>query len=117
MYVPAIYVGNTIMIASATVPSPGLIVGPAHAWVLVLTLLALCCGILWAVTRPVRAGAATTARRRSGRRAANRRRGSLLAPGRRQQRRPMSVVSGANTGSSSPFNAAASISGMDGITA
>jgi len=114
MHVPAIYMGN--MIASATIPSPGLIVGPVHAWVLVLTLLALCCGILWAVTRPVRADAATTARGRSRGRAANRRRGTLLTPGGRQERRPMSVVSGASTGSSSPFNTAAPISGMDGIT-
>ena len=41
MYVPAIYVGNTIMIASATIPAPGLLLGPVHAWALVLTLLAL----------------------------------------------------------------------------
>ena len=75
MNVPAIYMGN--MIASATIPAPALLVGPVHAWMLVLTLLTLCCGILWAVTRPVGAEEATTARPRSRRRTANRRRGSL----------------------------------------
>ena len=102
MNVPAIYMGN--MIASATIPAPALLVGPVHAWMLVLTLLTLCCGILWAITRPVRAQQATAAHRRS------RGRGTLLNPGGRPERRPMSVVSGASTGSSPPFNAAASIS-------
>ena len=114
MNVPAMYMGN--MIASATVPAPALLVGPVHAWVLVLSLLALCCGILWAVTRPVGAEPATAARRRPRDRTANRGRGTLLNPGRWRERRPMSVVSGANTGSSSPLNAA-SISGTGGITA
>jgi hypothetical protein len=116
MYVPAIYVGNTLMIASATIPAPGLIVGPVHAWVLVLTLLTLCCAILWAVTRPARSEQATAARRRARRRAANRRPSIPLTPGGRRERPPISVVSGASTGSSAPFNTAASISGIGGIT-
>jgi membrane protein implicated in regulation of membrane protease activity len=110
MNVPAIFMGD--MIASAAIPAPALLVGPVHAWVLVLTLLALCCGILWAITRPVRAQQATPARRRSRGRAADGRRGTLLNAGGRQERRPMSVVSGASTGSSPPFNAA----GIGGIT-
>jgi hypothetical protein len=88
MYVPAINLGNTMMIASAAIPAPALIVGPARAWALVLTLLTLCCGILWAVTRPPRAEEASSARRR----AADRRRGTLLTPGGRQERRPLSAM-------------------------
>jgi hypothetical protein len=88
MYVPAINLGNTMMIASATIPAPALIVGPARAWVLVLTLLTLCCGILWAVTRPARPEKAASVRRQ----AANRRRDMLLAPGGRQERRPLSAM-------------------------
>jgi hypothetical protein len=113
MNVPAIYMGN--MIASATIPAPALLVGPVHAWVLVLTLLALCCGILWAVTRPVRAQTAIAAQGRPPRGSTDRR-GTLLTPGGRRGRRPMSVVSGASTGSSSPFNAAASVPGWGGKT-
>jgi hypothetical protein len=113
MNVPAIYMGN--MIASATIPAPALLVGPVHAWVLVSTLLALCCGILWAITRPVRTPQATSARSRSHGRAADQQR-TLLNAGGRRGRRPMSVVSGASTGSSPPFNAAASIVGTGGMT-
>jgi len=39
-------------LASGTVPG-GLIVEPTHAWVLLVTLLAVCCGVLWFLTRPV----------------------------------------------------------------
>jgi hypothetical protein len=115
MNVPAIYMGN--MIASATIPAPAILVEPVHAWVLVLTLLTLCCGILWAVTRPVRAQHATPARRRLRSGGADRRRGTLLNAGGRRGRRPMSVASGASTGSAPPFNAAASIAGSGGMTA
>jgi hypothetical protein len=111
MNVPAVYVGNVI--ANATLPATGLLLGPVHAWVLVLTLLTLCCGILWAVTRPANTEEAAARHRR----AASRRRGTPLTPGGQGQRRPMSVVSQASTGSSAPFNTAASMSGIGRISA
>lgn len=77
MIVPAIYVGNGI--ASATVPSTQLLIGPVQAWVLVLTLLAVCCGILWAVTRPVGTEEANAWHRRSLWTAANERLGTAVA--------------------------------------
>lgn len=60
MNVPAICVGNVI--ASAAIPATGLLLGPVHAWVLLLTLLALCCGVLWVLTRPVSTEEATVRR-------------------------------------------------------
>jgi hypothetical protein len=115
MIVPAIYVGNGI--ASATVPSTQLLIGPVQAWVLVLTLLAVCCGILWAVTRPVGTEEATAWHRRSRRTAANERPERVLASRGQQVRRPMPLVSQSSTDSLPSFNAAASTSGIGGITA
>ena len=39
--------------ASAAIPSE-LILEPGQAWVLLLTLLVLCCAVLWWLTRPLR---------------------------------------------------------------
>jgi hypothetical protein len=115
MIVPAIYVGNGI--ASATVPSTQLLIGPVQAWVLILTLLALCCGILWAVTRPVGTEEATAWHRRSRRTVANEPLGTALASRGQQVRRPMPLVSQSSTDSLPSFNAAASMSDTGGIAA
>jgi hypothetical protein len=113
MIVPAIYVGNGI--ASATVPSTQLLIGPVQAWVLVLTLLAVCCGILWAVTRPVGIEEATAWHRRSRRTAASERPETALASRGQQVRRAMSLMSRSSTDSSPSYNAAASMSDIGGI--
>jgi membrane protein implicated in regulation of membrane protease activity len=113
MIVPAIYVGNGI--ASATVFPTQLLVGPVQAWVLVLTLLALCCGILWLITRPVSTEGTTSPRYRSRGGAATGRRGTLLTPRVQQAGRSMSVVSRASTGSSPSFSTAAAMSRTSGI--
>jgi hypothetical protein len=34
------------------VPQPALLLAPGYAWALVLTVLALCCGLLWLLSRP-----------------------------------------------------------------
>ena len=113
MIVPATYVGSGI--ASATVPSTQLLIGPVQAWVLVLTLLAVCCGILWAVTRPVGTEEVTAWPRRSRRMAANERLGTVVASGGQQVRRPMPLMSQSSTDSSPSYNAAASMSDTGGI--
>jgi hypothetical protein len=113
MIVPAIYAWSEIV--SATVPSTQLLIGPVQAWVLVLTLLAVCCGILWAVTRPVSSEEATAWRRRSGWTVADERLGAGLGSRGQQVRRPMPLVSQSSTDSSPSYNAAASMSDTGGI--
>jgi len=108
MIVPPIYVGNGI--ASAIVPATQLLLGPVQAWVLVLILLALCCGILWVVTRPASTTEATAGGSPSHG-AVNRRRGTPLTPRGQHARRPVSVVLRASPGSSP------STSGIGGATA
>lgn len=115
MIVPATYVGNGI--ASATLPATQLLIGPVQAWVLVLTLLALCCGILWAVTGPVGTEEATAWRRRSRWTVANERLGTAVGSRGQQVRRPMPLVSRSSTDSSPSYNAAASMSDTGGISA
>jgi len=107
MNVPAFLAGNAI---SAAGPATELIVGPVEAWVLLLTLLALCCGMLWVVTRPAGATEATAGGSPSHG-TVNRRRGTLLAPGSQRVRRPVSIVSQVSPASSP------STSGVGGATA
>jgi hypothetical protein len=113
MNVPTVYVGNAI--ASATIPAKQLLIGPVQAWVLVLALLAVCCGILWVVTRPMGTEEATAWRRRSRLTAANEGLGTALASRRQQVRRPMSLVSQSSTDSSPSYNAAGSMSDTGGV--
>jgi hypothetical protein len=115
MIVPVTYVGDGI--ASTTVPDTQLLIGPVHAWVLVLTLLAVCCGILWAVTRPVGTEEATAWGRRSRWTVADERFGAALGSRGQQVRRPMSLVSQSSTDSSPSYNAAGSMSDTGGISA
>jgi hypothetical protein len=46
-------------LASATIPSE-LILQPAQAWLLLFTVLVLCCAVLWLLTRPLNSGATPT---------------------------------------------------------
>jgi hypothetical protein len=113
MIVPAIYVGSGM--ASATVPSTQLLIGPVQAWVLVLTLLAVCCGILWAVTRPVGTEEVAAWPRHARQTAAVERAGTALASRVHRVRRAMSLVSRSSTDSSPSYNAAPSMSDTGGV--
>ena len=39
-------------VAAGTMVTPQLLISCAHAWVLLVTLLAACCGILWYLSKP-----------------------------------------------------------------
>ena len=57
MFIQATFPGS---VAAGTMVTPQLLIGLGHAWVLLVTLLAACCGILWYLSRP--SGAATPIR-------------------------------------------------------
>ncbi len=48
------------VVAAGVIPVPQLLIGPAQAWALILILLALCCGLLWLLTKPAPSAARRT---------------------------------------------------------
>jgi hypothetical protein len=75
-------------LASATIPSE-LILQPAQAWLLLFTVLVLCCAVLWLLTRPLHSGAAPTEHPQPPRRGrVSRRQQPLTASGRRRPLQP-----------------------------
>jgi len=39
-------------VATGVIPGPQSLIGPLEAWAVILTLLVLCCGLLWLLTKP-----------------------------------------------------------------
>ena len=48
-------------LAGGTMVTPQLLIGFGHAWVFLVILLAVCCGILWLLSKPSRAATRTGA--------------------------------------------------------
>ena len=58
MFLQAIFPSG---VADGTMITPQLLVGFGNAWVLLVVLLAVCCGILWLLSKPSRAATGTSA--------------------------------------------------------
>lgn len=76
--------------ATGAIPAPQLLIGHGPAWVLILCLLALCCALLWLVTKSSGAGEEHALPGVQSRRNKTRGRGPST-PGPKSKRRPGAV--------------------------